>query len=259
MQAILYIGHGTRLSKGVLQCVEFIRTVKQSVKVPIQEIAFLEIVEPTIEVGVQRCVERGATSIAIMPLLLLTAHHAKLDIPQELEEVQKRYPFIQFTYGKPLGIEPEMIEAVVDKVNAAVESANNATLLENQLRNGEADVLLIVRGSSDVRLAQQAEEICRQVSTVSGYEHVKACYLYGTGWRFEEALESYRESGRPVVVVPYLLFDGLLSVGIEKKVAVVQQHHQRILLSEKLGHGEKVQQVMRRRVEQCLQMEGVFV
>ena len=259
MQAILYIGHGTRLKEGVLQCVEFIRTVKQSLQLPIQEIAFLEIVEPTIEVGVKRCVERGATSIAIMPLLLLTAHHAKLDIPQELKEVQKLYPYIQFSYGRPLGIEPEIIETVIAQINAVIERSNKAALLKTQLRNGEADVLLVVRGSSDISLAQQAEEICQQVRHASGYERVKPCYLYGAGWRFEEALEKYRQSGRPVIIVPYLLFDGLLSVGLERKVSAAQEDNPRILLSDKLGHGEKVQQVMLRRVEQCLQMEGVFV
>jgi len=259
MQAILYIGHGTRHSKGVLQCVEFIRKVKQRVKVPIQEIAFLEIVEPTIEVGVRRCVERGATSIAIMPLLLLTAHHANLDIPQELKEVQMRYPHIQFTYGKPLGIEQEMIETVVEQVDQAVAKAARSVLLESDLRQGEADVLLIVRGSSDIGLAQQAEEICQQVSNLSGYIQVKPCYLYGAGWRFEEALESYRVSDRAVVIVPYLLFDGLLSVGIEKKIAAAQIDNASIILGEKLGHGDKVQKVLLRRVEQCLQTEGVFV
>lgn len=256
MQAILYIGHGTRLQAGVLQCIEFIRTVKQSVDVPIQEIAFLEIVEPTIEVGVKRCVERGATSIAVMPLLLLTAHHAKLDIPQELQEVQKQYPYIQFSYGRPLGIEHEMIEAVVEKIEQAVERTRS---LEEQLRAGEADILLIVRGSSDVGLARQAEEICQHVRNETGYAHIKACFLYGAGWRFEEALESYRQSGRAVVIVPYLLFDGLLSVGIEKKITAAQQDNPHILLSDKLGHGAKVQQVMLRRVEQCLQMEGICV
>lgn len=254
MQAILYIGHGTRHKLGVLQCIEFIRTVKQSIDVPIQEIAFLELVEPTIEDGVRRCVEKGATSIAIMPLLLLTAHHAKQDIPQELQAVQKLYPYIQFSYGKPLGIEQELIATVVDKIQ---EAADYATL--EQLQEGEADVLLVVRGSSDPTLAEQAEEICRRVQIASSYKRVKPCFLYGAGWKFEEALESYRQSGRPAVLVPYLLFDGLLSVGIEKKVAAVQHENAQLILSASLGHGEKVQQVMRRRVEQCLQTEGLFV
>ena len=84
MQAILYIGHGTRLAKGVAQCNTFIEQVKQRTPLSIQETAFLEIVEPSIEEGVKRCIEQGATKIAIIPLLLLTAHHAKLDIPKEL-------------------------------------------------------------------------------------------------------------------------------------------------------------------------------
>lgn len=254
MQAILYIGHGTRLQAGVLQCIEFIRKVEQSVNVPIQETAFLELVEPTIENGVKRCVKKGATSIAIMPLLLLTAHHAKLDIPQGLQEVRKLYPHIKFTYGSPLGVETEMIETVIEKVETITEQVANVEL---QLREGDADLLLVIRGSSDVGLAQQVEEICQRIREKTNYKQVKSCYLYGAGWRFDEALESYQLNGRPVVIVPYLLFDGLLSVGVEKKVVVAQKENPHILLSEKIGHGEKVQQLVLRRIEQCLQTGGV--
>lgn len=259
MQAVLYIGHGTRLAKGVTQCIEFIESVKRLVRVPIQEIAFLEIVEPSIEIGVRRCVERGATSIAIMPLLLLTAQHAKVDIPQELQIVQRQYPTIRFSYGKPLGIEMKLITEVATKINVAIEKTWNKETLRPLVQNGEADILLVFRGSSDLGLAMQADEICRFVSELTTYKNVKASFLYGAGWHFEDALKSYELSGKAVIIVPYLLFDGLLSVGIEKKINAARAVNPFILLSEKLGHGENVQQVMLKRVEQCLQMEGVFV
>ncbi len=258
MQAILYIGHGTRLSKGVTQCIEFIESVKRMVSVPIQEIAFLEIVEPSIEVGVRRCVERGATSISIMPLLLLTAQHAKVDIPQELQIVQRQYPTIRFSSGKPLGIEKKLISEVATKVEEAIGDRWNKGTLRPLVQNGEADILLVFRGSSDLGLAMQAEEICRSVSELTTYKNVKSCFLYGAGWHFDDALKSYEVSGKAVVIVPYLLFDGLLSVGIEKKINAARAVNPLIILSDKLGYGENVQQVMLKRVEQCLQMEGVF-
>ena len=258
MQAILYIGHGTRLAEGVAQCKTFIELVKQHIDVPIQETAFLELVEPTIEEGVNRCIEQGATKIAIIPLLLLTAHHAKLDIPQEFEVIQSKYPTIEFTFGNPLGIEKSIVLEVIDKVQRVTDKHGNEDW-EPRLLSGEADILLVVRGSSDPNLAKQANEICELVKKYSRYKYVKPCFLYGNDWRFENALSMYTTCGKPVVIVPYLLFDGLLSVSIEKKVQLAQQTMPNILLAEKLGYGENVQFVLRKRINQCIQTGGVFV
>jgi sirohydrochlorin ferrochelatase len=258
MQAILYIGHGTRLAKGVAQCKAFIEQVKQQIPLPIQETAFLELVEPSIEEGVKRCIEQGATKIAIIPLLLLTAHHAKLDIPKEFEAIHSQYPTIQFTFGKPLGIEKSIVMEVIDKVQQAINTQESENW-QTRLTNGEADVLLVVRGSSDPGLAQQANEICQLVKKYSHYKYVKACFLYGNDWRFEDALSLYSTCQKPVVIIPYLLFDGLLSVAIEKKVQQAQEMSPNVLLADKLGSGENVQFVLRKRIDQCIQIGGVYV
>ena len=257
MQAILYIGHGTRLAQGVEQCKAFIEQVKQQIPLPIQETAFLELVEPSIEDGVKRCIEQGATKIAIIPLLLLTAHHAKLDIPKEFEAIHAQYPSIHFTFGKPLGIEKSIVMEVINKVQQAI--AQEGEDWQTRLTNGEADVLLVVRGSSDPGLAQQADEICQLVKKYSHYKEVKACYLYGNDWHFESALSMYTTYQKPVVIVPYLLFEGLLSVVIEKKVKLAQETTPNILLADKLGSGENVQFVLRKRIDQRIQMGGVYV
>ena len=67
MQAILYVGHGTRLKKGVEEATQFIEEAKPYIDVAIQETAFLELVDPDIVEGVARCVEKGATNISLIP------------------------------------------------------------------------------------------------------------------------------------------------------------------------------------------------
>lgn len=88
MQAILYIAHGSRVKEGVEQAVNFLQGVQQEVTVPIQEICFLELATPTIAEGIASCIRKGATAIAVMPILLLAAQHAKHDIPKEMAKAQ---------------------------------------------------------------------------------------------------------------------------------------------------------------------------
>ena len=47
------------------------------IDVPIQEICFLELAAPSMDEGITKCVERGATKIAVVPILLLTAAPCK--------------------------------------------------------------------------------------------------------------------------------------------------------------------------------------
>lgn len=247
MDAILYIGHGTRYKKGITETYDFIQSVKSSVKVSIQEVAFLEIVNPSIEQGVRRCVELGATNIAIVPLLLLTAQHAKIDIPEELEIVQKQFPYIHFTYGKPLGIHENLLETVLSKVS------------QKNLPIGKQDELLLIgRGSSDPAVQKDMEVICSLLEQKSPFQKVKACFLYGNGLTFDDALQHYsNEKNKQIFIVPYLLFSGLLSVGIEKKMKEWRQENPQLILCEKLGYNEKVKQVLLKRMKESLKMEGL--
>ncbi|MEM5594965.1 CbiX/SirB N-terminal domain-containing protein [Niallia circulans] len=78
MEAILYICHGSRVKEASEQAVSFIeKCMKINGFKGIQEYSFLELSDPSIEEGFQKCVEKGASTIYIIPVLLLTAAHAK--------------------------------------------------------------------------------------------------------------------------------------------------------------------------------------
>ena len=48
MKAVLYICHGSRIREANEQAISFIQQVMKRVDIPIQEIGFLELSEPTI-------------------------------------------------------------------------------------------------------------------------------------------------------------------------------------------------------------------
>jgi sirohydrochlorin ferrochelatase len=200
MRAILYIGHGTRSKIGAEEAKSFLQRVIDQVDIPIQEISFLELTEPFIDKGFQRCVERGATEITVVPLFLLAAGHIKKDIPEALAKLKENYPAVQVKMRDPFGVQGEILDAIGELVMSVAEDVT------------QEDTLLIVgRGSSDPSIHTAFAEIATGIGERLGTEKVSVCYLAAASPRFEEGLEvaSQQATGK-VIVIPYLLFSGLL-------------------------------------------------
>lgn len=245
MQAILYIAHGSRVKAGTDQAIAFLQGVQQEVHVSIQEICFLELATPTIAEGIAKCVRQGATMIAVMPILLLAAQHAKQDIPREIAEAQKLYPHIQFSYGEPLGIHERIIDTL------------QARIVEKQQPNCEASVLLIGRGSSDLTVKRDLAEIATRLRMKYNYQTVDTCFLYGMGPSFDDWLQQEKERQHQVFIVPYLLFTGILRQSITKRLQGLSNNN--MMLCESLGYDVNVKKVLVERIDELLHFkeEGV--
>ncbi|MEK4081063.1 sirohydrochlorin chelatase [Solibacillus sp. FSL K6-1126] len=242
MRAILYVGHGTRLKKGADEAIQFLETTKSYVETEIQETAFLELVEPNILEGVAKCVNQGATHISVVPILLLTAQHANEDIPAEIKIAKERYPHVTFSTGRPFGIHPALIETVYERI------------VEQQVPiNADAEVLLIGRGSSDIAVVRDMARISEQLKETYGFREVKSCFLYGAGPSFDQTLVELKfKQTKQVFIVPYLLFSGLLSVGIEKRIRSLDLDSSSVILCNHLGYNEKVRNVLLERVQEVI-------
>lgn len=245
MQAILYIAHGSRVKEGVEQAVTFLQGVQQEVDVAIQEICFLELATPTIAEGIASCIQKGATAIAVMPILLLAAQHAKQDIPKEMAKAQKQYPYVKFTYGEPLGIHERLIDTL------------QARIIEKQQPNSNASVLLIGRGSSDPAVKRDLAKIAKRLRAKYHYKAVDTCFLYGMGPTFEDWLQQDKGKQQQVFIVPYLLFTGILRQSIAKRLQGFDS--QNIMLCESLGYDANVKKVLVERINKLLHFkeEGV--
>lgn len=219
MQAILYIAHGTRMKEGERQAIEFLLRVKAEVHVSIQEIAFLELSNPTVEQGIASCVEQGATEIIVIPLLLFAAQHAKTDIPDILQKTIAQYPKLLVKFGTPIGITRKMVEAVVEQL-ASVHFPERG------------QILLVGRGSSDPDIHRDFAEIASRVKLRTGLRNIDIAFLYGKGPQLTEILQANEEREDPLILIPYLLFTGLLIKGLEK---IQQQSTREVIISQRLG------------------------
>lgn|SRR5699024_9404931 len=242
MQAVLYIAHGSRIKAGVEEAIYFIERSKPFIDVPIQEICFLELAAPDISEGIAKCVALGATKIAIVPILLLTAHHANRDIPEEIEKGKIQHPDVTFTYGETFGIHPKIVDSLYDR------------MLEQEIDFDEnSSVLLIGRGSSDQAVKRDLTQIAQLLSKKSAIKKVDVCFLYGSKPSFAEALwELQQTSIKQIFIIPYLLFSGILMNDIEKKIIEQSTKKQEFILCENLGYHENIQKVLLERVEELL-------
>jgi sirohydrochlorin ferrochelatase len=208
MKAILYIGHGTRSKKGADEAKAFIARVSERVTVPIQEISFLELTEPSIEVGFSLCVQKGATEITVVPLFLLAAGHIKQDIPNVLDSLSMAYPDISINVKDPFGVQGAILDAVAELVRETV-----GTVVQQD------QVLIVGRGSSDPDTLADFDLIAAGLKERLGIKGVSVSYLAAAEPRFQEGLRTVMETAEgKVIVMPYLLFSGLLIAEVTAEI-----------------------------------------
>src|SRR5690625_1300805 len=248
MQGVLYVAHGSRIKAGVEEAIGFIERSKPLIDVPIQEICFLELALPNISEGIATCVAKGATKIAVVPILLLTAHHAKRDIPLEIEAGKIRYPNVVFTYGETFGVHSKMVDSLFDRL-----LERDATFDDN------SSVLLIGRGSSDQAVKRDLGYIAQLLSEKYAIEQVDICFLYGSKPSFDEALWDLQQTSlKQVFIIPYLLFSGILMNDIGKKVIEQSTEEQMYILCENLGYNKNMKDVLLESVDELLKKNVIY-
>jgi sirohydrochlorin ferrochelatase len=86
--------------------------------------AFLELAEPDISAGVDRCVEAGASRVTAVPYFLSAGRHVAHDIPAELEKAAQRHPAVTIHQTGYLGTHESVAELLL---SLALQRADTAT------------------------------------------------------------------------------------------------------------------------------------
>ena len=245
MKAVLYICHGTRVKEGARQAADFIKETMPLVESPIQEICYLELSEPSIEEGLRTCIERGATDITAIPFLLLTAGHAKEDIPTELSHAAKQFPEAVIRYGRPLGVHEQIIDVLIDRMKEAAPIQPDAT------------VLLVGRGSSDPTTKEDFSRILHLFKEKTKLTDVYIGYMAACEPAFEDALQkAAAQNPKQLFIVPYLLFTGVLTKMMDRAVKKLKTDGD-IYLCRHLGYDPVIGRILADRVQEAVETEPV--
>ncbi|MEB3102072.1 sirohydrochlorin chelatase [Ferviditalea candida] len=252
MEVILLVGHGSRDPEGNLELLEFAELVRRTAPQFVIETSFLEFAEPTIEQGIDRCVELGATRVVLVPIILFAAGHAKLHIPAAVDQARLQYPHVHFVYGRPIGIH----QKVMDILKSRLAEAGFSTSLVEGARQPDTAVLLLGRGSSDGDANSDFYKMSRLFWEQVPVKWVESCFIGVTEPSFEEGLERCMRLGaKTIYVLPYFLFTGILIKRIERMTAEFASIHPdiQIVLGDYFGFHPQLVELLLDRVGEAVE------
>ena len=206
--ALLVVGHGSRDPRGAQEFHELVALMRERSPGLRVEGGFIELSRPPISECVVRLVGAGSREISAVPLMLLAAGHAKDDIPATLVREKMGHPEVDFHYGRALGIRPELLELMEERISAVVP--------ENERE--ETAVLAVGRGSSDPDANSDLAKMARLFYEGRPYPMVEIAFVSLAPPSVPEALERCERLGaRRVVVFSYFLFTGVLEERIREQ------------------------------------------
>lgn len=119
-RAVLLVDHGSRRDQANALIDEVAALVKHRLGAgSIVEPAHMEIAEPTIAQGFARCVEQGATMVVVHPFMLTPGRHVVEDLPRLIAQAAEAHDGVAFTMAAPLGSHAGIIDAVIERCEAA--------------------------------------------------------------------------------------------------------------------------------------------
>ncbi len=114
--AVLIIAHGSRHPAANDDLHQLAGRLAEAGTYPIVEPAFLELAEPGIGAGGDRCVGRGAGRVLMIPYFLATGVHMLRDLAAAREDLQRRHPGVEFQLGPALGPHPLLDRLVIERI-----------------------------------------------------------------------------------------------------------------------------------------------
>ncbi|MGH3182675.1 MAG: sirohydrochlorin chelatase [Streptosporangiaceae bacterium] len=144
-----------------------------------------------------------------VPLMLSAAGHAKGDIPAALARERLRHPGLRWTYGRPLGPHPALLDLLAARI-AAVSGSGPAPASPAPASPAPA-VLLVGRGSTDPDANADVVKTARLLWEGRDYPLAETAFVSLARPAVIEGLERCRLLGaRQIVVARYFLFPGVL-------------------------------------------------
>jgi sirohydrochlorin cobaltochelatase len=114
MKAIILFGHGARDSRWREPFDRLVQLWQaQHPNTPV-ELAFLEMMQPSLEEAVSFLSVKEVTQITVVPVFFGQGGHLRNDFPVLLEACQKQYPNITLSATPAVGEDLAVLQAIID-------------------------------------------------------------------------------------------------------------------------------------------------
>ncbi|WP_186628238.1 sirohydrochlorin chelatase [Rhodococcus sp. BP22] len=240
MSVLIATAHGSRdprSARTVHAVVDRIRLRRPDVDV---RVAFLDLTEPHVDRVIDDVALEGADSAVVVPLLLGSAFHARVDLPTMLGAARLRNPGLSLVQADVLGEDQLLVDAVRSRIfDAGVE-----------VDDPDVGVLLAAVGSSDGAANERTRAIARQVLTETRWREAVTCFATVPNSGPAEALRLLHSAGaRKIVLAQWFLAPGLLT---DRVSAVVDASGFEVVRADVIGAHSSVAEVVSHRYDCAL-------
>ena len=267
---LLLAGHGTRDPAGVAAFTAF--TTRLQARFAPQGIdvtgGFIELSAPPLRDAVTELTGRGHRRVVAVPLVLSAASHAKSDIPAALARERARHPGLDWSYGRPLGPHPVLLDLlatrIAEQAGQMAEQAEQAGRIPGPpgpAPTGTAPpgpppaVLLVARGSTDPDANAEICKTARLLWEGRDFAFAETAFVSLASPDVPAGLERCRLLGASrVIVARYFLFPGILPDRIAAQATAYGQAHPDldVRCTEVLGDSDELAGLVAERYHEAL-------
>lgn len=228
MEAVVYIGHGNRSPVGRQAYLKFIQNTMDAVQAPIKEYCFYERAEPTLNDAIEQCIRQGATTIKVVPVLLLPGKQTSEEMPNDINIFEKQYPEVSFVLGEPIGTNTVMFDIVEERLKS-----------QSFLRSEKEAVVLVSHGSHDPLASCEFNRLAEALSD-------ELMVIVETGYIVTEpnyqniCQDLLNKNFEKIFIVPYFFFAGVFL----EEMKSATENNEKIIICNELGYDEKISQLL---------------
>ncbi|OZC48661.1 sirohydrochlorin chelatase [Rhodococcus sp. RS1C4] len=201
MSVLIAVAHGSRdprSAETVAAVVDGVRLRRPDLDV---RVAYLDLTEPAVGTVIGEVAAEGHSSAVVVPLLLGSAFHARVDLPGILDAARVRYPWVTFTQADVLGDDSRLVDVL------------RARVLGTGVDRDDPDVAVAVAavGSSDSLANRRTRALASRLLVGTEWSGAQVCFATGVESSPADAVARLTAAGpRRVVVAPWFLAPGLL-------------------------------------------------
>lgn len=240
MRAVVLVGHGSLRAGSGAAMIRLAARVREAGAAPLAAAGFLNYSRPTLSQALDRCIERGASEIAIMPYFLVPGAFASVDLPRAVAAAQRARPDVPLRLTRCFDDHPALAALATQRAETVRSSALPAALL------------LMAHGSPDGSANRPIFAVAQRIADEGRYAAVQTSFLDLNPPSIPHAIAELIAHGhQQIIAVPYFLqLGGHVAHDLPEVIATAQQVHPdaHVHLAPHLGYDPLLAEVIRDRV-----------
>lgn len=202
MNTLIAVAHGSRDPRSELTVAAVVDRVRRTRPDLDVRVAFLDLTSPSVDEVLDQVASEGIRSAVLVPLLLGSAFHARVDLPGLLDAARVRHPQLELVQADVLGDDRRLVEALRSRI---VESGVSP-------RDSGVGVALAAVGSSHAPANQRTRALAERILVGTSWTAAVACFATARDPGPAAAVARLVSAGADrIVVAPWFLAPGLLT------------------------------------------------